>query len=175
MAVLPGGGEVGLGGMSVDERYVQLVSEHSASLLRLAVLLATNRQDAEDAVQESLIALARAWPRVRSSTALAYARKIVVREVIRTYPTGKEVLVEHLPERGVEDLGFLREEEDRAFMEHVQRLPDRQRAVIVLRYYDQLSDRQIAGLLSCSQATVRSQAHHALETLRRQNSAIEEK
>ena len=53
-----------------------------------------------------------------------------------------------------------------ALWPHVKSLPPRQRAVVVLRYYEQLSEQEIADVLGCSRGTVKSTAHHALNALR---------
>jgi RNA polymerase sigma factor (sigma-70 family) len=66
----------------------------------------------------------------------------------------------------VDELGFLRLEQDREFFALVQALPPQQRAVIVLRYYAGQDDRTIAATLGCSPSTVRSQATRALAKLR---------
>ena len=155
-----------MAGWAADARYVRLVEQHSAALMRLAVLLTGNRQDAEDAVQDTLIAVAQAWPRVRLETATAYLRRALVHRVVDGHRRRRELPSETVPERAMPDLGLLRLEEDRAFVERVQHLPPQQRAVIVLRYAVDLPDRQIARVLGCSVSTVRSQAHRALTKLR---------
>lgn len=151
---------------AADARYLQLIEQYSGSLMRLALLLTGDRHDAEDAVQDTLIAVAQAWPRVRLETAHAYLRRALTRRVLDGQRRRREFPAESLPERSVPDLGLLRLEEDRAFVERVRNLPERQRAVIVLRYYADLPDAEIARALRCSVATVRSQAHRALEKLR---------
>lgn len=149
-----------------DARYVQLLEQHSGSLMRLAVVLTGNRHDAEDAVLDTLTAIAQAWPRVRLETAHAYLRKALSRRIIDGQRRRREDASGSVPERAGDDLRLLRLEEDRAFVERVRILPAGQRAVIVLRYYADFSDAEIARVLHCSVATVRSQAHRGLEKLR---------
>lgn len=149
-----------------DARYERLLEQHSTSLLRLAVLLTGNRHDAEDAVQDTLIAVARVWPRIRMETAHAYLRRALTRRIIDGHRRRREIATDSIPDRAVQDPGLLRLEEDRAFVGLVRSLPAGQRAVLVLRYYADLPDAEIARTLRCSIATVRSQAHRGLEKLR---------
>lgn len=157
---------------AADARYLQLVEQHSAALMRLAVLLTGDRYDAEDAVQDVLIDVAQAWPRVRRDTASAYLRKALVHRVLDGHRRRRETPVESVPERPMMDGRLLRLEEDRAFVARVQDLPPQQKAVIVLRYYADLPDQEIARALHCSRATVRSQAHRALAKLRAAEAAV---
>lgn len=152
---------------AADARYLELVEQQSGSLMRLAVLLTGDRHEAEDAVQDTLIAVAQAWPRVRLETAHAYLRRALTRRVLDGQRRlRRERPAESVPDRALSDLGLLRLEEDRAFVERVRHLPERQRAVLVLRYYADLPDSEIARALHCSIVTVRSQAHRGLEKLR---------
>lgn len=159
---------------AADERYVRLVQQHSAALMRLALLLTRDRQDAEDAVQDALISLAGVWPRVRPETAYAYARKAVVNQVISMQRKRRDITGDTVADRGADDARLLRHEDDRAFLHRVRNLPPQQRAVIVLRYYADLPDREIAEHLHCTVQTVRSQAHRALAKLRAGAMAEEE-
>lgn len=134
--------------------------------MRLAVLLTSNRQDAEDAVQDTVIAVAQAWPRVRIETAHAYLRRSLTRRIIDGHRRRRETPTDSVPEIAASDLRLPRLEEDRAFVDRIRTLPAGQRAVLVLRYYADLPDAEIARSLQCSIATVRSQAHRGLEKLR---------
>jgi RNA polymerase sigma factor (sigma-70 family) len=154
-----------------DSRLTELVRRRGPELLRIGVLLTGSRYDAEDALQEALLSVARAWPRLTLAAgepvAFAYLRTALIRKAIddrrRRMPTAEPV------ERGADEPGFLRFEEDRRFFALVRALPPQQRAVLVLRYYLDLDDRRIAGLLGCSRATVRSNAMRGLERLRAQD------
>jgi RNA polymerase sigma factor (sigma-70 family) len=170
MSVVPGGVVDGAG-VSVwrgDSRYTDLVRRRGPELLRLAIMLTGSRYDAEDALQEAVIAVSGAWPRALGAAsegaAFAYLRTAVIRKVIddrrRRMPTAEPA------EHGADDAGFLRYEEDRRFFALLQALPEQQRAVLVLRYYLDLDDRRIAALLKCSRATVRSNAMRGLDKLR---------
>ena len=137
-------------------------------LYRHAYLLSGNHADAEDLAQQTWIKTHGAWSRVsRTEAPNTYVRRILVNTFLSAKrPVGRrlEVLVDDAPEPispaepGPEDRMVL--------WPHVQDLPARQRAVIVLRYYEQLSEAEIADTLSCSRGNVKSTAHRALQNLR---------
>ena len=145
--------------------------EHAAqawsSMYRYAYLLAGNHADAEDIAQQTLVKAYRSWARVQESASpAAYLRRMVT----NTFLSGKrpmsrrlEVLTDAPPERSGTPQGA---ESRWALWPHVTALPPRQRAVIVLRYYEDLSEQEIAETLGCSRGTVKSSAHHALKALR---------
>ncbi|MEV8632504.1 SigE family RNA polymerase sigma factor [Streptosporangium sp. NPDC051023] len=145
------------------ERYVE---QRSARLLRTAYLLCRDWGLAEDLLQTALAKAWFAWRRVGddpdpyvyrilANTHASWWRRRWRGEV----PT--EVLPEHATEDPTGDLG-VRE----AVRTALGALPARQRAVLVLRYYADLPDREIAEILGCSEVTVRSQATRALAKLR---------
>lgn len=149
-----------------DEAYTRLLAEHGESLARLAFLLTGNRPDAEDVVQDAVISVADRWQRSTLDSPLAYLRKTVARKAIDLSRRRKDVPSELALERGVEEAGYLRVEGDIAFVRLLQGLPEKQRSVLVFRYYEQLDDRTIARILGCRVVTVRSQASRALAKLR---------
>ena len=153
-------------GWGADAAFTAFVGEHGSRLVRFATLLSGNAHDAEDAVQEALISVGRSWSRVRPETAAAYARTAVARKVIDAQRSRHDLLYPDVPETPVEDRDLLRFDDDRAFFARLRDLPQQQRAVLVLRYYADLDDRQIAKLLHCGMSTVRSQAARALAKLR---------
>jgi RNA polymerase sigma-70 factor (sigma-E family) len=138
------------------------------SLYRSAYLLAGNHADAEDIAQQTLLKAHRSWDRIRGSDSpTAYLRRMLTNTYLsQRRPKGRklELLTDAPPEpdppphRGPEERMVL--------WPHVKSLPPRQRAVIVLRYYEDLSEQQIADALGCSRGNVKSTAHHALKTLR---------
>ncbi|WP_433478670.1 SigE family RNA polymerase sigma factor [Spirillospora sp. CA-142024] len=131
-------------------------------------MLTGNAHDAADLLQEGLIRLRGAWGRVANKhDPEGYVRKIMARQHISMWRRRRrEDLVGELPERRYDDPGLDRAEHDPRLWEALAMLPRRQRAVLVLRYYEDLSDEEIAGTLGISRGTVRSQAARALGKLR---------
>lgn len=154
---------------SHSDSFEQFVIANSDELLRLAILVAGDRQRGEDALQESLISIGRAWGGVRSETAMAYARTVVARRAARERRRRLRIVEVELTSRdesSTEVSHFLRYEEDRRLVNLLGELPIRQRTVLVLRYCFDQSDSAIAATLHCSESTVRSQAFRALAKLR---------
>jgi RNA polymerase sigma factor (sigma-70 family) len=124
---------------------------------------------AEDAAQTALAKAHRSWRRISKADAPeAYVRRMTVNEVLnhhRRASSRRESARAELPD------GVL-EADDPASRDEVWQavltLPPRQRAVLVLRYYEDLDDNTIAAILDCSPVTVRTHAMRALDVLRRQ-------
>jgi RNA polymerase sigma-70 factor (sigma-E family) len=136
------------------------------ALFRVAYLLSGDRHRAEDLLQETLIKVAARWPRLRDGDPDAYARTILVRDNISWWRRRRrETLVAVAPERSS---GGDFEAVDRRLIvaEALDRLTPRQRAVLVLRYYDDLTEQQTAAALGVSTGTVKAHAHHGLARLR---------
>ncbi len=132
-------------------------------LVRTAYLLVHDRQLAEDLVQTALTKTWFAWGRVEGNPE-PYVRKVMVTTAVswwRRRWTG-EVPSERLPERA----GAPAEGPDHDVWQALGRLPARQRAVVVLRFYEDLSEADTADLLGCSVGTVKSQCARALAKLR---------
>jgi RNA polymerase sigma-70 factor (sigma-E family) len=152
-----------------DADFTAYLSARQPSLLRTAYLLTGDRASAEDLLQNSLAKLYLSWDKVtRRDSVDAYLRRIMVNEnnsLWRRPWRRREVPVERTPETGVVtdeyDVG-----EGARLWRFVQTLPRRQRAVIVLRYYEELSEAETAEVLGCSVGTVKSQASRALAALR---------
>ena len=160
--------------MSTDEDFVEFVSARWARLYRTACVLTLDPATAEDVLQIAMEKTYLRWHRVRRmDDPAAYVRKVMVNVAIssrqrpwRRVESPRDVLPERpLPgaERGVE--------EHAALWPLVCALPERQRAVVVLRYYEDLTERETAEVLGCSVGTVKSQAHKAIGALRRGLSA----
>jgi RNA polymerase sigma-70 factor (sigma-E family) len=138
-------------------------------LLRTAYLLTGDVHAAEDLVQTALAKLYLAWDRVSDAPSVdAYARKILVNEHTSSWRRlwrHREVVTDtsdhDVPVRDQEYDGV-----SATLWSAVRGLPERQRAVVVLRYYEQLSERETAEALGVSLGTVKSQASRALATLR---------
>ncbi|WP_067830762.1 SigE family RNA polymerase sigma factor [Actinomadura kijaniata] len=148
--------------------FEEFVEHRLAALFRYACVLTGDRHDAEDLVQEALARTGAAWWRVRRRhDPEGYVRTAMVRIwANRRRRRGREHLTADPPERPVEDAGLDRVTGDAAFDAALAGLPPRMRAVLVLRYLDQLPDAEIAAVLGCSAGTVRSQAARALAKLR---------
>jgi RNA polymerase sigma-70 factor (sigma-E family) len=144
---------------------------HRLGLLRLAVLLVGDRATAEDVVQDAFAGLHRHWPELRdSAAALAYARASVVngsRMVLRRRSLMRRVGVAPDPPIWSAESAAMLSEDRREVVEALRRLPRRRREVLVLRYYLDLSDAEIAAALGIGEATVRSTAARALRALGR--------
>ncbi|QKW35514.1 SigE family RNA polymerase sigma factor [Actinomadura sp. NAK00032] len=148
--------------------YEEFVTTRAQALLRYGFVLTGNADDAADLLQESLIRLRGAWGRVvNKNDPEGYVRKIMARQHISVWRRRRrEHLMGSVPERHYDDRGLERAESDPRLWEALSVLPRRQRAVLVLRYYEDLSDEEIAGMLGISRGTVRSQAARALDKLR---------
>jgi RNA polymerase sigma-70 factor (sigma-E family) len=139
-------------------------------LFRLTYAICGDVGRAEDAVQSAMAKAYASWRRVRSAEhPEAYVRRMAVNEVLslRRRRWWKAEHAGHVPDVGAA-VSAEQDVVDRAELwEALMRLAPRQRAVLVLRYYEDLSEQRIAEVLGCSQGTVKSQASDALATLRR--------
>jgi RNA polymerase sigma-70 factor (sigma-E family) len=138
------------------------------ALQRLALLLSGDEHTAQDLVQTSLAKLYLAWDRLEDRDNLdAYARRILVNEhrtAWRRPWRRREVVTDAPPDRAGPTIEYDGGRE--VVWEFVASLPPRQRAVIVLRYYEQLTEAEIADVLGVSPGTVKSQASRAIAALR---------
>lgn len=154
-------------GVVADDELVALVRAHEPALLRLAYLLCRDSARAEDLVQDALIRVLRRWRHGGvPAQPLAYARRVVTNEFLawRRLRSAAEMVG---PVRDVEVLDHSDQVTDRDLMWRLLgQLSPRSRAVLVLRYYEQLSDNEIAELLGCQRATVRSISARAMQSLR---------
>jgi len=153
------------------ESFDEFVATRSTRLLRTAYLLTHDRALAEDLVQTSLAKAWFAWARIDGQPD-AYVRRVMV----NTYSSwwrrrwnGEEATAE-LPERGVgsghRPADDVRVDDRTDLWRALARLPRRQRAVVVLRFYEDLSEAETAEIMQCSVGTVKSQASRALAKLR---------
>ncbi|MFG2332708.1 SigE family RNA polymerase sigma factor [Streptomyces sp. NPDC048604] len=151
-----------------DQAFSAFMTARHLSLLRTARLLTGSGQQAEDLTQEALLRTYRAWHRIgQVEAAEAYTRTTMVRLLIkdRRRRWHAEVPAPQLPEvalPGHEDVTATA----MAVRTVLRTLPPKQRAVLVLRYYHQLGEQEIAGVLGCSPGTVKSRAARALAALR---------
>lgn len=150
------------------DSFVDFVHASSARLTRLATMLIGERQGSDDLVQAAYERTLRHWPRLnREGDPESYARRILVNLAIdggRARARRPEVLTQP-PEVAIHDCADLLTERMRV-LEALQQLPKQQRAVIVLRHYQDMSEQQIAEVLGCSAGTVKSTASRATKRLR---------
>ncbi len=143
-----------------------LFASHRLSLVRLAVLLVDDVETAEDIVQDAFAGLHRRWGRLRDHrVALAYLRTAVVnnsRSALRRRRTARRYLFPHQPDAPSAESHVVLADEHREVLAAVQRLPRRQREVLVLRYWSDLGEADIAETLGMSQGTVKSTASRAI-------------
>jgi len=151
-----------------DADFSAYMAARQPALYRTAYLLAGDHASAEDLLQNAFAKLYLSWDKIRDHGALdGYVRRVMVNEnnsLWRRAWKRREHSTDTMPETGVQDTyddgmgGVL--------WSYVQTLPPKQRAVIVLRYYEQLSEAEIADVLGISVGTVKSQASRALAGLR---------
>jgi RNA polymerase sigma factor (sigma-70 family) len=157
------------GGTGADAAVTALYAEHALGLTRLAHVMLGDRPAAEDVVHDAFAGLYRNWQRLQDrARAQAYLRSSVLngcRTVLRR--AGRPAVfdvVEHVP--AAETALLARAERD-AVLAVLRRLPDRQREAIVLRFYLDLTDAEIALVMSVGESTVRSTIHRGLATVGR--------
>lgn len=150
--------------MDVDS----FVREHALDLLRLGYVITSSREDAEDFAQDSLVAIVRKWRKVGAADhPWAYAKRLALnghldkvrRREVKTQPFGdglSDLVDESLTPALSHDL-------DSALLD----LSERHRLVLVLRYYEDMTAREIGAILGVSESSARSATSRALEALRR--------
>lgn len=156
-------------GDSAEAAVGALYQASAVSLIRLAYIMLGDRPSAEDVVQEAFCSLYRRWDRLADAdSALYYVRSSVLngcRSMLRSRARRRGVPYE-LPTVSAEAV-VLNGEEREEVIRAVGRLPHRQREALVLRFYLDLSDEQIARVMGIRQSTVRSTTHRGLEALGR--------
>lgn len=153
-----------------DSDFEKYVEARTAALLRLAYLLCGNGHTAEDIVQDALLRAHRRWDRVTlADSPDAYVRRIILNEhrSWRRRRASTELTIEpaSMPPAAVDDSQDALAAKDLTWR-LLQELSEQQRAVLVLRYYEDLTDADIAELLGCAPGTVRSLAARAFARLR---------
>lgn len=157
------------GSRSRDADFEAWMTARQPALLRTACLLTGETHTAEDLVQTTLAKMYLAWERIADREHVdAYARKTLVNEyrsLWRRPWRRRELSSEQLPEMAGPDPTY--DGHSDALWDFVATLPPKQRAVIVLRYYEELTEAETASALGISVGTVKSQASRALASLRR--------
>jgi RNA polymerase sigma-70 factor (sigma-E family) len=156
----------------LDHVVGQLYQAHAVTLVRMANLLIRDRTGAEDIVQDAFIGLYRALPRLRDhDQLLPYLRTAVINGSRSALRQRRRTALRVLPHEAAEssaESAVLLSEERRAVFAAMGRLPRRSREVLVLRYYLDLPDHQIAATLGVSRGTVSSTASRAVAALARE-------
>jgi len=163
---------------AADEALTELYAAHWRPLVRLSWLLVHDQHVAEETVQDAFVAMHARWSQLRDQDrALAYLRRCVVntsRSVLRHRKVEDRYLLRESTARTAHGTTFEPSAEQRA-VEHdtgdhllmaLARLPRRQREVLTLRYYLDLSEAQIADALGISAGSVKAHAHRGLAALR---------
>jgi RNA polymerase sigma-70 factor (sigma-E family) len=157
----------------------RFVADSTDALLRATFLIVWDLPEAEDVVQETLLAVARRWPRVRRMQHPgAYARRILVNRALRAARRrGRargELTGTEPPDRADAAASPDGIEARDELMRALATLPPRQRAVLVLRYFLDLPEAEVAAALKCSLGTVKSTASRGLARLERAMQATNE-
>ena len=159
-----------------DTDFAAYMAARQASLLRTAYLISGDRHTAEDLVQTALAKLYLSWDKIsRRDSIDGYVRRIIVNEhnsLWRRPWKRREHSTDELPESTTPDHGRTTSGTDADLWAFVQSLPRKQRAVLVLRYYEELSEAETAEALGISVGTVKSQASRALAALRARSTEI---
>jgi RNA polymerase sigma-70 factor (sigma-E family) len=155
---------------SADLAVVELYSQHYRALVRLAALLLRDTPTAEEVVQDSFVAMHGGWQRLRDTEkALAYLRQAVVnrsRSVLRHRTVIDKNLQKAPPDMPSAEHGAMALLERDAVVAALRHLPDRQREAIVLRYYADLSEAEIAAAMGISRGAVKSHTSRGMSALR---------
>ncbi len=158
------------GPASADAAITELYGAHYRTLVRLAVLLVHDVATAEEVVQDSFVALHSGLHRLRDGEkALAYLRAAVVnrsRSVLRHRVVVDRNAPKPTPDMPSAELGALTLLERSAVVAALRSLPVRQREVVVLRFYGDLSEAQIASIMGITRGAVKSHASRAMTALR---------
>ena len=155
-----------------DAAVTELFRAHYAALVRLALLLVDDSSTAEDVVQDAYARLHRRWARLRDEgAAYGYLRTAVVNGAhsrLRRVRTTRRHVEPHVPDAASAEHHAVVHEEHAAVHLALRGLPRRQREVLVLRYYGELSEADIADALGISPGAVKSHASRGLAAVTRQ-------
>ena len=153
----------------LEEEFRDFVAARGQALLRTAYLLTGDRQLAEDLVQAALEKAYPRWGTIRvAAAAEAYVRQVMYREQVSRWRRRRlvEVPAAELPEWRLDSRAGDAVEDHLVLQQALQQIGRRQRTVLVLRYFEDLSEQQVADVLGISLGTVKSQAHRGLVRLR---------
>ena len=153
-----------------DQAVTALYSANYRSLVRLSILLVRDIATAEEVVQDAFVAMHNAWRRLRDpEKALSYLRQSVVnrsRSVLRHRAVVEKYAPKGLPDAPSAENGAITELERTEVIKALGRLPTRQREALVLRYYADLSEAEIASTMGISRGAVKSHTARGMAALR---------
>lgn len=149
--------------MEDEQGFVEWAAGCERRLLRSAYLLTGDLHRAEDLVQEALVKVAMRWGRLRAGSPTAYARTVIVHDQASWWRRRREVVVGHPPGRAAVSSD---PDAEMVVRRALDRLTPRQRTVLVLRHFDDLTERETAEVLGISIGAVKSQNAAALARLR---------
>jgi RNA polymerase sigma-70 factor (sigma-E family) len=160
-----------------DEALAALYLRHYPSLVRLAALLLDDRGLSEEVAQDAYIKMHGAWHRLDDpDRALAYLRQTVV-NLARSRMRRRLVAIKHapkpMPDAPSAEYGALAGVERAEVIRGLRSLPPRQREAIVLRYYGDLSETEIASAMGCSNGAVKSHIHRGMAALAKSLEALQ--
>ena len=152
-----------------EDGFDEFVDERLDSLLRYASVLACDGDLAQDLVQEVLLRAQQRWRRIGAMAApVAYVKRMITNEYLslrRRRAVHNAAVVATAREEMVDDPSGIYNERE-VMLARIAALPPKQRAAVVLRYYEDRADPEIAEVLGCGVSTVRSHLSRALATLR---------
>jgi RNA polymerase sigma-70 factor (sigma-E family) len=152
-----------------EDEFTAYVAASSARLRRTAFLICGDWQHAEDAVQNTMVKLYSSWAKVRDRESLdGFVRTTLIRGLIDEgrRPWRRERPVEALPDRAEPGSGRSGSDDRVTMLSALAGVPPRQRAVLVLRFYEDCDVAEAARLLGCSEGNVKSQTARGLARLR---------
>lgn len=153
-----------------DQAVTALYSANYRSLVRLAAMLVRDSGTAEEVVQDAFVAMHGGWRRLRDpDKALSYLRQSVVnrsRSVLRHRAVVEKYAPKGLPDAPSAEAGAIGELERSAVIDALAGLPGRQREALVLRYYADLSEAEIANAMGISRGAVKSHTARGMTALR---------
>jgi RNA polymerase sigma-70 factor (sigma-E family) len=153
---------------SAEAAVTELYHQHALGLTRLAQVMLDDRAAAEDVVQEAFAGLFRRWGHLDDAAkAPAYLRSAVLNRCRNVLRDSAPRVPAGIPPLDGPDSALLAAEERRAVLAALDALPDRQREALVLRYYLDLPDAEIARSMGIRPVTVRSAVHRGLAALER--------
>lgn len=163
--------------MDADSGFAGFVRANTPALLRTAYLLTGDSSSAEELVQDTFVRLYQKWDLVeQADVPLAYVRRSMANGFVNSTrrPWRREVAVEYLPEHPDDSNPQGRLDDRDELWSLLRTLPVRQRTALVMRYFHDLPDGEIAAALGCREGTVRSLISRGLAAMREHTDASEE-